>query len=310
MMSIIINTRNRKQILFELLSSAYRCHLNFPHEIIVVDDFSEENYSKELKEKFPNIKLIRTFQRSFLIKSRNFGWKKSKGEIIFFIDDDNEIKDRDFFKKAMKVIEERDDIGVLGCRTYYFDSPDYIMVGPNKFNKMTGRTTFFGMNQKDAGQLDGLIETHNCPNAFFTKKEILEKVHGFTEDIVQTLSEADFDEKVRRLGLKVYEYSKLKVYHKSPWQEYKKLSPRHVGGSPERAYFLMRNRFIFIKRYGNIFQKILFTLIFSHVLNLYYTIQLLMLKEFTMIKQTLMGAKDGYIYMIFCKLNNCYSEKK
>lgn len=309
-LSIIINTRNRKNDLFALLRSIDHCSLPSSSEIIVVDDCSDENYRPELEKKFPKAILIKTPARYFLIKARNLGWQKAAGKYLFFIDDDNEIRDKDFFAKALRTLKGQKDIGVLGCRTYYFDAPQYILVGPSRFNKMTGRTSFLAVNQKDSPAYAGLVETHSCPNAFFTTKEITNEAGGFTEDIVQTISEADFDEKVRRSGLKVYESSDLKVYHKSPWQDYKKIKARHVGGTPERSYFLMRNRFVFIKRYGTFKDKILFTLLFSHIINSYYVIQLLMAGEMSMVVQCLRGILDGYFYMIFGKLNNYYHKKK
>ncbi len=64
---------------------------------------------------------------------------------------------------------------MLGCRTYYFDDPKRIMIGLNSFNKMTGKTTFIGMNQIDVGQLDGIRDTNDNPNAFFLPKKNISK---------------------------------------------------------------------------------------------------------------------------------------
>ena len=86
-LSIIINTFNRKKMLFDLLFSIQKCTFPILYEIIVVDDCSEEDYSQEIANVFPNVQFLRNSKRLFLIKSRNKGWLASFGKIVFFVDD-------------------------------------------------------------------------------------------------------------------------------------------------------------------------------------------------------------------------------
>lgn len=308
-LSIIINTRDRKEMLLALLKSIYSCNLPFLYEIIIVDDCSVDDYTQKIKEKCPQVKFIRNKSRLFLIKSRNKGWHNAEGEFIFFIDDDNEIKDQNFFIKALKLFKEDSQIGVLGCITYYFDNPKYVLAGPNEFNMYTGKTSFAYINQEDNGEISGKIKVHNTPNAFFSKLEYLKKVNGFSDEIVQTYSEADYCEKLKKIGFGIYQHGDLKVYHKSEMINYKKMSTRTMGGSPERIYYLMRNKFLFIKKYGSFAEKVIFTLFFSHLYNVYYLFNLLRVRQFEMAKMSLWGIFDGYFFMLSGKLNNYYEKK-
>ena len=306
MISVVICTRNRSEMLIALLRSLQKPLATIKHEIIIVDDCSDDNTQLQVKKKFPHAKFFRNNKRKYLIRSRNFGWKKAEGQVIFFIDDDNEIKDNKFFSHALELIKEYPEIGVVGCRTNYFDSPNTVLIGQNKFNKLTGKTTFFQMNKKDDKGLLGPLFTHDNPNAFFVKKSILEKTHGFSEEIVQTFSEADLSEKVRAIGLQVAQFPELKVYHKSPKVDFSKMSARLMGGSPERFYYLMRNRFLFIKKYATLLDKTAFSLIFSHLYSAYYFGNLIRLREWKMLLSGLRGVRDGYIYMITNRLPNFY----
>ncbi len=309
LLSIIINTRDRKEMLFALLRSISQCTMSFSFEIIVVDDCSVEDYTNEIEEKYPHVKFIRNKSRLFLIKSRNKGWRNAEGEFIFFIDDDNEIKDRNFFIKALKLFKEDSQTGVLGCITYYFDHPTFVLAGPNEFNMYTGKTSFSYINEEDNGRISGKIKVHNTPNAFFTKFEYLKMVDGFSDEIVQTYSEADYCERLKKYSLAVYQHGELKVYHKSEMINYKKMSTRSMGGSPERIYYLMRNKFLFIKKYGSFIEKVIFTLFFSHLYNVYYLFNLLRARQFKMAKMSLWGIFDGYFFMISGKLNNYYAKR-
>jgi hypothetical protein len=296
-------------MLFALLESIFKCKGAKEFEYVVIDDCSDEDYSQEILKKFPGIQFVRNINRQYLIKSRNIGWKLSKQPWVFFIDDDNEIKDPEFFVKAQRLLSSNPQAGIIGARSYYFSQPDLIMVGPTRFNKLTGKTTFLGLNKKDPVQLEGLIETHDVPNAFFVPRNILEKTGGFSEEIVQTFSEADFAEKVRKLGRHVFQASVLKVYHKSDPPDFKKLDKRQMGGSPERFYFLMRNRFVFIKKWGSWVQQVFFALFFSHVFTFYYLMTLLRNKEYMIAKAGLTGVLHGYIYLISGRLLNRYGIK-
>ncbi len=308
-LSIIINTYNRKQMLEALVQSILKCRFNFTYEIIVLDDHSVENYKDEIV-KFPKIKWFRNNRRLFLVKSRNKAWKKSQGEYLFFIDDDNEILDKQFFIKSINILEKNKNIGILGCRTFYFSDRKRILVGFNKFYKYSGRVISPLLNKIDIKESGCLIDTFDTPNAFFTRHSIIKKIDGFDNEIIQTFSEADFAERVRKVGLKVMHSSQLKVYHKSPLVDFIRMNSRVMGGSPERLYYLIRNRYIIVKRYSNTKDKTLFLLFFSPLYVIYYIYQSLKIPQETklrFVKSILKGASDGFFYMISGRLNNFFN---
>lgn len=306
-LSIIINTLNRKEMLIALLQSIIRCEFDVPYQIVVVDDCSDENYGPEITHLFPDILFLRNEERQFLIRSRNRGWRASNGEFVFLVDDDNEIKDRLFFKKALKLFGDRPEVGVIGCRTYYFDEPNTILIGQNRFNKMTGKTYSLLINKKDEQQPGVLVDTHDTPNAFFTKRDTLEKVGGFSEEIVQTFSEADFAEKVRACGRLVMHAPVLRIYHKSERIDPKSPSVRMVGTRPERLYYFMRNRSVFIKKWGNFLQIFLYFMLFSHLYSVYYLGNMILLHRYDLALAGAKGVFDGYVYIMTGKLRNRYA---
>lgn len=304
LLSIVINTVNRKEMLFLLIDSIERCNFeNIQHEIIIVDDCSHEDYGSELKARYPTVTFHKNDKSQLLIKSRNIGWRLAKGEFVFFIDDDNEVFDENLFQKAI-VLLRKEEIGILGCRTHYFDHPTYINVGPVKFNKYTGKTSFPLRNSEDI-QADDVVLTpsHDCPNAFFTKHAILHKVEGFSEEFFQTFSEADYSEKVRKCGYSVLECSSLKVYHKSPMVRVTNLSERLLGGSVMRMYYLVRNRFLFIRKHGTLIQCAVFSLFFAPLYSLFYLFSSLRNKRIDFAYSCLKATMDGY-RLLFKKYEN------
>ncbi|MBK9793351.1 MAG: glycosyltransferase family 2 protein [Sphingobacteriales bacterium] len=86
LISIVIPTKNRNEILLESLDDAIKSIENFDAEIIVVND------GVAIKE-FPSCKkvtLLENHQRG-VSAARNKGAKAAKGDVLYFIDDDMSI---------------------------------------------------------------------------------------------------------------------------------------------------------------------------------------------------------------------------
>lgn len=64
-------------------------------EIILIDDYSNENYSSML-ENLPKVKFYRNDKREGLIRSRNNAAKLSVGEFLFFLDSHCEVRSSKF----------------------------------------------------------------------------------------------------------------------------------------------------------------------------------------------------------------------
>jgi glycosyltransferase involved in cell wall biosynthesis len=90
--SIIIPTHNRGIKIIETINAIEENE--FPNEkleIIIIDDFSEKNPKKiieNLNKKYKNILFIRNSKNLGPSATRNKGVKKSRGEFVFFTDDD------------------------------------------------------------------------------------------------------------------------------------------------------------------------------------------------------------------------------
>lgn len=114
--SIIIPTRNRKELLAGCLESLF--NQSYPaelYEIIVISDGSTDStaeYLKSLKAR-PNLKIVYCFPKCGPGASRNIGLKKAKGEIIGFTDDDC-ILNKDWIKNASIYFKDNSVTGVEG----------------------------------------------------------------------------------------------------------------------------------------------------------------------------------------------------
>jgi glycosyltransferase involved in cell wall biosynthesis len=86
--SVVIPTYNRWNLLNRALSSVV--NQTYPaHQIIVVDDGSDESLSNSLRNSFPSVQFLRQKNKG-VASARNLGIKQSTGEWIALLDSDDE----------------------------------------------------------------------------------------------------------------------------------------------------------------------------------------------------------------------------
>lgn len=123
LVSIIIPTHNSEKYVFEtIISVLNQSYKTF--EVIVVDDCSADNTINEIKkiqEKDKRIKLFSLYSKKNIkasgsgSKARNYGIKKSKGDLIAFIDSDD-LWEKDKLKLQVKSFSKNKLISFTSCR--------------------------------------------------------------------------------------------------------------------------------------------------------------------------------------------------
>jgi glycosyltransferase involved in cell wall biosynthesis len=271
----------------------------FTFEVIIIDDFS----SDQTKSLDPNdyndlnLKVFRNEHNKMMSASRNAGIDYSTGENILFIDDDN-IIDKEMLQHLMFASSKYIDYGIIGPSMYlYHDKKTYMDY--QHINLYTGKTTvgFWKKNSDPMSNSDGV------PNVFLVRRHLFDKCGKFDESLMQTYTEPDLSFRAKKFGYKCGMYVKAITYHnvfiESPY------TPRNMGGAfKQKAYCLMRNRILIVKRFGNFSQKLVFSLLFSWVWPLMYSLLMLPYGRFDLMRYYIYGFIDGLKYMISGKLVN------
>ncbi len=126
-LSIIVPVYNLEQFISATLDSLTSMEFPFKHEIIIVNDGSNdgsEGIIKEYQKRFSNIKLI-TIKNSGVSNARNIGVNYARGKYISFVDGDDTVE-KTFFKRALYEIENNNYDFVQGnYRTVFDDHTEY-----------------------------------------------------------------------------------------------------------------------------------------------------------------------------------------
>ena len=185
-LSIIIPVHNTQQYLKRCIDSIILGQ-EFPIEIIVVDNKSNENYESIIKE-YDCVKLINLDENLGPGGARNIGFTNSNSEYIAFCDSDDWV-DSNFYTDIIKMLDSSGaDIGIGGIkRSFPYNSNDRIV--KCRFDKkyLLNSDIFFRIMTEEYDT--GLMIPSSSVNriyrkSFLVNNEILFQEKTFYEDLL------------------------------------------------------------------------------------------------------------------------------
>jgi glycosyltransferase involved in cell wall biosynthesis len=198
LVSIIMPTWNRKNVISRAIDSVVgQTYRNF--ELIIVDDGSTdgtEEYVKSKYKKYIETGAIKYFYKSQggVSKARNFGLDKANGEIIAYLDSDNEWK-LNYLESMMTVFRE------YNCNTAYCS----MEVIDNVRNRRFRREQPYDRQRLLQGNYIDL-------NVFMHKRILVQQLGGFDENL-RRLVDWDFILRLTKLNRPYFLNKVLATYY-------------------------------------------------------------------------------------------------
>ncbi len=257
LVSIIIPTMARSKMLKRCINSViFSSYKNI--EILVSDD-SKSNDSElvveSFKSKFQTIKYIHNTEKNISI-AINKAIKQSKGELIFILDDDNEI-DKKCIVELVHSITKDKNIGIVGPLALYYSNKSIIMHAGVMRSKFMRRAIYIHENEKWYGQIEEGEEVEDFANAFMFKREVVKKA-GLWDLLVPYMGEdGDFEARVRKAGYIAIINPRAKTYHDIP---YNPKEAYFLRVNERRMYHSMHSKVLYVFRYDNLVNKLTFTI--------------------------------------------------
>lgn len=167
--SVIIPAHNEEEYIEKTLDSLLKNKIHI--ELVAVCDSCSDK-TRDIIEKYTDLVFDVNFKN--VAKSRNFGFSKSSGDILVFLDADTIVSDN-YLHEILKMSEVYD----MGCSRWISESATilgrYIVWLTNRYNKK------------------------NISGNFFIKREMFEKLKGFNENMKRG-EDTDIGERARILG--------------------------------------------------------------------------------------------------------------
>lgn len=243
--SILLPTYNRAEILPSCIEGVIAQDFS-DWELIVLDDCSDDN-TQSIAEDFSTIDLRIHYHRNCIRKglplNRNVGISLSKGEFIFFIEDDLLLDKQCLYHllHSFDNIKKTEMIGGIAPRLIDDNPPSGPLSDqPFILNKFTGE--IFNNYSITADSVLSVITTHACT---LYPKRVVEEVGQYSALFIGNYlrEESDFNFRIAKKGYHFYYTSKAFAYHrrypsgsfrKMPWSSY--------------LYFSIRNHCVFVIR--------------------------------------------------------------
>ena len=219
LISIIIPTKNHKDILERCINSIERKTNYKNYEIVIVDNESDEaetlEYLSNLKHKvIKQGNLNNKFNFSRMV---NFGVDNCNGEYVVLLNNDTEVISESWLED-MLVYMNIDGVGVVGSKLLYADKTvQHAGVVLKMGNGVAGHA-FKLINYLDGGYMSfaNVARNYSAVTAacFMTTKKIFKDVNGFDEEnFAVSYNDVDFCMKVQELGMRIVYNPQALLYH-------------------------------------------------------------------------------------------------
>ena len=172
-LTIIIVTHNSAAVIHDCLKEIS----DSPYPIIIVDCDSSDNAIAEIKQKYPNIKIIASEKNLGYGRANNLGATHAESDYLLFLNPDAIIQHQDI-SLAVKMLDTHSQIGVAGVQ-------------------IKGEEGYAGV--KD-GNL--LYKSSILGAVFFVKVALFTQLQGFDEKIFLYGEENDLCSRVEKAGFK------------------------------------------------------------------------------------------------------------
>ncbi|MCF8307648.1 MAG: glycosyltransferase family 2 protein [Bacteroidales bacterium] len=245
LVSIVTVNYNQSEVTCQLIDSLEK--ITYPNiEIIVVDNASVHDNPEIIKERYPNVVLIKNPINYGFAAGNNMGIMASNGEYVLFLNNDTVVRPN-FLEPLIKKFQNIPDAGAVSPKIRYFHTPHTIQyAGYTKMTKYTIRNFALGYQQEDLGTHDADRKTFSAHGAaMMVPMEVIKKIGMMSYIFFLYYEEADFCERIRRAGYSIHYVHNSLIYHKESISTGKT--------SSLKIYYLYRNRIVYMRR--NIFGK-------------------------------------------------------
>ena len=253
--SVIIVSYNVRGFLENLLASLRRALAGVASEIIVIDNFSDDDTVEFIKKDFPEVMLIENRTNEGFGKANNEGVKVASGEYLLIINPDAVVQE-DTVKEMIEFMTTHTDAGAASCKVLNadgtlqkscrrgFPTPWVAFTKISGLSSLLPRTKIFGkynltyLNPEEVHEVDAIGGSF-----MFIPRRIFLEVKGFDEDYFMYGEDIDICYKIKKAGYKVYYTPQTTAIH------FKGESTRRSNINQTYEFYRAMNVFV-EKRYG------------------------------------------------------------
>lgn len=286
LVTTIIPNWNLKDDLGECLDSL--SHITYAnHQIIVVDNGSNDGSVDFVKRRYPWVTLIALPQNQGYAAALNAGIVRAleQGSSYVFALNNDTIVEPDVLTKLVTVIKSDSSIGIAAPKVLYYDDPNRIYrLGDRKYRYLP-LPVGFGNKWRDRHKFSGIMEFDYVSGCAMLIRASLFRVLGlFDTSFFMYYEDADFCRRAKEHDYRIVCVGDVVIYHKAS-----------LSAKKEKitiSYIRARNRVRFYRRYKHGLHPVL-TYITLAIVALWRTLLGLIRGQSEMVRAYLQGLWDG-----------------
>jgi len=240
LVSIVTVNFNGSEDTCELIESLRL--ISYPNfEIIVVDNHSENDNPRIIKERFPSVVLYESNINMGFAGGNNLGIMRARGEYILLLNNDT-IVDKGFLEPLVAKMQQDPSIGCVSSKLrFYYDRSVIQFAGYTPIDHRTMRSFAIGYREKDKGQHDAdTITPYAHGAAMMVSMKVIREIGIMSYIFFLYYEEADWSYRIKKAGYTIWYVHNSLVYHKESVS---------VGKlSASKVYYQNRNRIVFMRR--------------------------------------------------------------
>ena len=226
---VIVNLNRFKELTHCIESLNSQNYKNY--EIILIDNNSIDKSAEKIKSRFPNVHVYKTSKNLGTSYTRNAGVNFSGGKLIWFLDSDSYLLDRNVLVNLVKVFNTNDVDGIGG--EAILDEKNQLL-GTKKLILYPNGMTKGYLDRSNIIVKVEILATCNL----MIKRKVIEDIGGFDHFYFFYLEDLDLTYRISKKGYKLYLIDKCPVIH---YFSEKSRFKNHFKAKRNRIYFIVKN---------------------------------------------------------------------
>jgi len=225
LISIIIVNYNVKDLLENCLHSVYSAVRDLNHEIIVVDNNSDDGSCEMLRQRFTDVSIIENTENLGFAKANNAALGIARGKFLLLLNPDTLVQE-DTFTNMISFFENNLDVGMAGCKILNPDGSFELACRRSfpspwvSFTKLSGlslifpNSAFFARYNLTYLSEDETYEVDAISGSFMMlRKHIFDTIGGLDESFFMYGEDLDWCYRIQSAGWKIYYVHTTKIIH-------------------------------------------------------------------------------------------------
>jgi len=251
--SIIIVSFNSRIFISKCLESISKCFKSLSHEIIIVDNGSQDGTIHLLKEK-KEIILVQNGKNQGYAKACNQGAKIASGKYLFFANPDIEFEDnipdkififlsknKDYAGGGFTHIHRHGKIQRI-CAGHIVKPLDHFSEQLGLYGLLPSVRTFNARFFPLRGYKTDHPAEFICGGCFLIRKEIFQELSGFDEKFLAYFEDMDFCLRLKNEGYRLFYWGSQRIIH-SLGTERRKMSPTSLKTDYASRYYYFKKHY-------------------------------------------------------------------